>query len=252
MQIAVITVEREPMYLYETLASLRASHPFHAPWFDVFVGSPAFDKINTLLDERWRSDPADRIFAHPIPHDLWALIEPLPPAQRAVGNFVAALRSSGGDLMLFEDDVIVKPGWIAAVGDLRTTSFPEPCNTFISLYSHKDYRPPGFDPRRILNGLTYHMPPKPIAPDAFYGTLGLYVPAAHRKPLAELALTHLQPEASPGRFPRARSPFDEIVKEYINAHQNCDLAITIPSFVDHVGDVSTINPTHGIRRAPMF
>jgi hypothetical protein len=89
-----------------------------------------------------------------------------------------------------------------------------------------------------------------VEPDAFYGTLGLFVPAAHRQELAEYAMAQLRP-TNPWP-PHMRWPFDEIVKSYVNDHHSCSLAITIPSYVDHVGDVSTINPTHGIRRAPMF
>lgn len=248
MQIAVITVQRKPMYLYNTLASLLASHPFHAPWIDVFVGTPEFDEISLRLDHYRELRPSDRVFPHEIPAHLWKLIEPLPPKLRAVGNFIAALRSGSCDLMLFEDDILIKPAWIPALYRMRA-SFLAPAlpHLFVSLYSHKDLRAqvipelaPLEHPAVILE--------RPVID--FYGTLGLFVPAKHRQPLAEAAMVHLQP--TDPRPVEQRWPFDEIVKTYVNDHRECTLAVSIPSYVDHVGEVSIINPTHGIRRAPMF
>lgn len=241
MQIAVITVQREPMYLYETLRQLQAStYPADVGPIDVFIGTPNASKI----EEGLTAYP--ETYAHRIGVDIWNLIEPLPPKLRAVGNFVTALASSDDDLMLFEDDIAIKPGWLDVLVDLRETSFD--AHTFISLYSHRDLRPHGYRPENLINGLTYEPLKWPIV--EFYGTLGLFVPRAHRKPLAKAAGIHLRP--TDPRPVETRWPFDEIVKIYVNDHRACSLAISIPSYVDHRGDVSVINPTHGIRRAPMF
>lgn len=240
MQIAVITVQREPMYLWDTLHGLERSllvtgHDVPRRRFDVFIGSPAgADEI------------VEQIFVcarpHRVPDDIWTLIEPLPPHLRAVGNFVAALRSGDGDIVLFEDDIVIKPGWLDAI-ELVRELLCNRANTFVSLYSHKDFRR-----QNAPYQLKFDLLNQPIVD--FYGTLGLFVPAKHRKPLADTAYQHLLP--SDPRPVEQRWPFDEIVKMYVNDHPECSLAVTIPSYVDHVGEVSLINPTHGPRRAPMF
>lgn len=238
MQIAVITVKREPMYLYETLDQLCASYIRRRP--DVFVGTPdGFDEI------------AERVFANARPHaiqdDLWKLIEPLPTKLRAVGNFIAALQSSNDDLVIFEDDVAIKPGWLEAVDEAVTWNGDR--NAFLSLYSHIDRRRHRDDCHtvyHITKGNVILRPPV----RAFYGTLGLYVPKAHRNSLAEAAMAQLSP-TNP-HPPEIRQQFDQVVTLYINDHPECSMIVTIPSYVNHRGDVSTINPTHGPRRAPMF
>lgn len=248
MQIAVITVQREPMYLHNTLCSLAASTvPDDLGPVDVFIGTPEFVDVSGYPET----------YEHYISRELWRLIEPLPPKLRAVGNFINALQSGEGDLMLFEDDIKIKPGWINALAAVQL-DLP---HRFVSLFSHRDLRVCSCNTKKTwadiclkhdLDG-SRMVPPavellRPIVD--FYGTLGLFVPAAHRKPLAEAALVHLQPDDP--RPVEQRWPFDEIVKMYINDHRECSLAITIPSYVDHVGEFSIINPTHGPRRAPMF
>lgn len=236
MQIAVITVQREPMYLYETLCQLQAStYPADVGPIDVFIGTPNASAI----EEGLTAYP--ETYAHRIPGDTWRWIEPLPPKLRAVGNFVAALASDDDDLMLFEDDIAIKPGWLDALTRLRATWGPD---ALISFYSHRDLRRVGPN-RDPPHGVQLRWP---IV--EFYGTLGLFVPKAHRKPLAKAASVHLSP--TDPRPVETRWPFDEIVKIYVNDHRACSLVVSIPSYVDHRGDVSVINPTHGIRRAPMF
>jgi len=242
MQIAIITVKREPMYLYDTIDSLVLATP---EWtigrkqgntgVDVFVGTPDFEEIAERLSSMFH--------VHRISDGLWQLIEPLPPRLRAVGNFVAALRSGDDDLMIFEDDIAIKPGWLEALHKIYGSP-----HTFISLYSHRYF--PIIETTRRNN---LHCPAVwldgPIK-DRYYGTLGLFIPAAHRLQLANNAMLEIVPT---NPFPpNMRSPFDGVVKNYIDSHPQCRLAISIPSYVDHRGDVSTMNPSHGIRRSPMF
>jgi hypothetical protein len=278
MQIAVITVQREPMYLWGTLRALLETTPDSGSLdpdnadIDVFIGHRRQDPTEDQLLLRLQN--LGRVRGRRLPRDLWDLIEPLPPKLRAVGNFIAALHggcdcaarhpigtsgvasprdcaepASHGDLMLFEDDVVIKPGWLDAIKAIRAVD-PK-LGTFISLYSHQDLRGmPGRVTSTSHLGAIYEAVEIKTPIVDFYGTLGLFVPSKHRAALTAAALIHLQP--TDPRPPESRWPFDEIVKMYINDHHECQLAVTIPSYVDHVGEVSLINPTHGPRRAPMF
>lgn len=273
MRVAIITAPREPSYLKQTFWSLDAATAIDdVDGIDVFYGGPPqdfprwLDNLEPTLLQGQHGGVTEFLFT-----TEWERVKDAPPATRAVANFVNALEMgpvANDDLVIFEDDVIVKPGWVQALKQITKITTDR---AFVSLYSPLDFRRcscdayPGEEspwshcPTHGRNPstfqyLTHSMDARPNDPAAvhhFRGTCGLFVPGRLRASLAAEARQHLNPD-DPRKW-----PFDEIVKQYVNDrpnHNGCGvfLAVSIPSWVDHLGEVSLLNPTHGPRRAPMF
>lgn len=228
MDIAVITVPRTPPYLAKTLRSIHNSAELDANHsMFISIGVPRHDF--TILG-RGVSDFSPVLW---MPTTAWDQVKALPSHLKAVANFVQALEWGSGPILLVEDDVAFKPGWLPNL-EMIAAEVPR---AMISLYSHRAYQD---DANAGFVSLRY-----PIMD--FNGTLGLYVPAQYRRALAAAARSHLDPD-DPRKW-----PFDEIVKMFVNdRYPELELLVTVPSWVDHIGEVSVINPTHGPRKAPMF
>ncbi len=221
MQIAIITVHREPCYLYDTLIHLYQSE-LDLPDVHLFVGSPEEDYLYGV------KVIAPHIHVHSMPPEVWNRIKGVPVQTRAAANFLQALDSGSGDLMLFEDDVAIKPGWMTALAPFRDGRH------IVSLYVHQAVAVTGTDP---VPHYDY------AAGQWLQGSLGIFVPAKHRLGLADLLRVRH----------REGAPFDSLLNVY--ARQTATkLVATLPSYVDHRGEVSAIpnNRSHGSRRSPMF
>lgn len=224
MQLAVISVAREPSYLDGTLESLRETAP--GSLVDLFIGSP-----NTAYAEHLRGDPDLVMFE--MPPEMWQRIEGLKSYQRAAGNFLEALRRphTGGPVLLIEDDIIFRHGWL----DALVQGIHDHPTAIITLY---------VSPHAHARGLPSDVPFAPLAPLAFHGSLALYIPYAWRGELA----AYIDRELEAGD-----APFDDLVSRFI-ATYSVPFVTSTKSWVDHRGDVSAIfeNRDHGIRRSPRF
>jgi hypothetical protein len=245
MQIAVITVKREPCYIHKTINSLFSTHEQRVT---LYIGSP--DESDY---ERYRDDAI--VTLRSMPEWLWKDIENLPTRQRAAANFWRALNDPSiddQDLLIVEDDVAFRQGWYGSLRDaikviyqygngidrsLITLHIPAVVANML----------PSITPRELDK-----MRPRPLVrwmterPVPFYGTLGLYVPKALRLPLADYVRDKINRTDQ-------RWPFDECVKRFIEAGK-ADLFMTTTCWIDHRGDISTIeeNQSQGPRRSPFF
>lgn len=218
MQVAFISVDRDPPYILDSFRSIRESGYFGE--VDIFVGSPSREYLSLLTRKAYIREMTPK---------MWERIEPMSAVQRAAGNFLQALRSEPDkSILLLEDDVCFKPGWYPA---LQEAILETPDNSFISLYSARELK------QKPLTKLE-----KPIH---FYGTCGFFVPLTRRKQLADYVDKSL--------FPGGPS-FDDLAVKFINETKNTGLYVTVPSYVDHIGSVSSIpsNRNHGPRKSPIF
>ncbi len=224
MQIAITTVDRGAVnYVADTLASLHAT----GRWFvELFVGSPVCQYLVPLLEAG-----ADAIAIKALPLVAWEVMKRYPEARhRASVNRVRALRSDYCDLLLCEDDIAFAPGWALAL-ELACMANP---GAIVGLYSPLAYADPDG-----LGWVDVGMPP----PRTQYGiTLAMYMPKEHRAPLASFIEARVTGAGT-----------DDLVLKYA-AVTGTRIIITVPSYVDHRGDVSSIpeNADHGPRRSPMF
>jgi hypothetical protein len=279
MEIAIITVAREPNYLPATLASLMTTE-FAELGASVrlllYVGSPDTAYLASVR-QSWVRENIDTL---EMPSDRWPSIAERPSHTRAAYNFIRALvvedlpppseedlaerrgRSRvfrahldsvmgrmqidrpdddddyqlvNDDLLLLEDDIVVKPGWFRYLQFTR--SWDNIGGQFVTLYMDREISP--------APGAVAHELEKP---PNWYGTLGLLVPHKHRLPLARLAWARCMGDE------HNSIAFDEAVREYIGITPDVKLFASIPSYVDHRGDVSAIaeNSHHGPRRSPMY
>lgn len=223
MQIAIITTPREPSYVKETIQQIACSDIVTAEFIiEAFTDVPSFEswavKTQTM---HWtlqrRADALPRGY------------------QRACLNFWNALTTGVGDLMLFEDDIAVKPGWQWALEAVRASSAAD----LVSLYwpdlapFHDEVHggPGDFQWREYRK------------PETFHGSLGLFVPGKHRYPLAAFIEAQMGPEMM---------PFDNLVARWLHTMPEVRMVATAEAQVDHRGDVSAIteNRDHGPRRSP--
>lgn len=240
MQIAVVTVKRNPSYIKKTLESMGVIQVHSTLQADLFVGSPDISDVIPLARANLKR--------FVMPSQIWNHVQHLKTYQRAIANFVQALRSQDGDLMLFEDDIELKPGWAKTLAQYRTSIQQRGLITpMLSLYAHPNVakwidQTPGA--QIIADSLGYVVLTKPIV---FHGTVALFIPGEVRGRLAAYAEPLIN-------YTQERVPFDEIIKRFVDEHHGIRLAVTVPSLVNHVGEVSAIeeNAKLGLRRSPLF
>lgn len=245
MQVALITVRRDPPYIHQTISSYyetgsrvtpigerRTLHEW--PRLDIFVGSPDLRDVVEYAEAKRVINESIVVYELDMP--TWVHWAQLQPFRRAAGNFLRALETridERDDVLLLEDDIVFKPKWRDALDDARA-AHPE---ALITLYTHPSIA-------SHLQGLPdgFYVIPWEV----FYGTLALYVPQKIRRALADYV------RARYDKLDR-RWPFDECVRYFVKEH-GVPIIATVPSWVDHVGTVPAIeeNRKHGPRRSPMF
>jgi hypothetical protein len=228
MRVAIITTPREPSYVDETVVQVRAGLPERFP-LDAFTDIPGHrvDGVTTW----WMR--ADRVM----------LAAPMRRFQRAALNFLSALESGDDEIVLFEDDVAVKPTWLE---DLTSCVYVSGAD-LVSMYWPSDEmlepQGPGEAWRRFRRPVTFH------------GSLGLWMSAPARAGLVR----HIERKVAlhcEGEDPLL--PFDNLVASYLNSEDALAsvmrMVATVPALVDHRGEVSAIeeNRDHGPRRSPGY
>jgi hypothetical protein len=235
VQIAIITTPRTPSYLEETFAQIDRSSPKDIT-IDLFSDDP---------EERPLGLPARM---HWMPKSLWRRAFGQKRAKRACLNFLSALMSGVGDLVIFEDDVAVKPDWHHMLSGIRDAAGVEA----VSLYwPSEDALEPdtwshlGYGWRHYRRPVTFH------------GSLGLWLSGRARVDLTRFIQTLVLFDDADLR---ELLPFDNCVAAWLNegvlfsSLPQPFLVAAVPALVDHAGEVSVIpeNQDHGARRCPGF
>ncbi len=240
MDVAIITTRRQPSYLLQTL------HSYYNSSGGSFLDGP---RIFTDQCDHWPLVPQDQI--RHMDNRLQNLSDSLKPGfKRARLNFLSALLHGYGDIMLFEDDVVIRPDWRGVVALLSKVA------PLVSLYfpTYDDLEeetlayeaPPPEDPFAKIfwsisdakTGPSYRFYKRPLQ---FHGSLGLFVKGSHRWSLVDYLVNHLHDQL----------PFDNTVSHWAEKN-DVRMVASIPARVDHVGEVSAIpeNQDHGPRRSP--
>lgn len=235
MQVAIITTPREPVYVLDTIKQVQAGLA-QGDTLEVFSDDPLH-----FLDYEERRHVAHR---H-MPLSLWTIAKERKRFERATLNFLSALKHGTGDIVLFEDDVEVKPDWrfyLQGVIDESKASM-------VSMY-WPDAKP--FADSQHAHGYSWYEYARPVT---FHGSLGLWLSASARSDLAwyiDLGVRAIAESAEQVYL----APFDNTVAAFLRvpsepAHR---LVATLPALVDHRGVVSAIpeNASHGLRKSPGF
>ncbi len=203
MEISILTINRSPNpnYLGETLASLQISDWRHSRI-----------PVNFIMGSENTGH---------VPHEFEASIvlwqEPRSKLHaNFTRNYIRALCFHPGvDLVICEDDVRFSRNWLArllfAVREIKASKFA------ISLYSASNLG------AKALDCGTWH---RRYPARRFYGTQGVFYPAAVRSELAEYLERNI-----------GRRPGDLLIGEW--CHQNKCLFLTQGSVIQHIGSCST-------------
>lgn len=254
MQIAIITSGRPNgiSYVEDTVRQIVGD-----PTSPVARGLTFLDVFSDDIDQQIATERMPtlpvwwmRRDLHPTLRDLRATMTT--GAQRALVNFLNALMSGWGELVLFEDDATVKPDWYSKLRAVVADSNAD----FVSMYWTNEVHferdgDGGVEKHRIDDGIAWR---GYRHPNTFYGTVGIYLGA-----LARIRLTRFVQEAVIAHEHGVRElrPYDLLVQSWLNTVEYGSLPIavgTFPALVDHRGDVSAIveNQPHGPRRSPGF
>jgi hypothetical protein len=228
MQIAVITCDRTPAYVHETLDSFWKSPGGQGVCAHLFV-----DGCDGSYLSRYGTSDMRPTWHHFLDEHEERRIRPYRAHQRACYGFLRALRESDEDILLVEDDVVFHPAWKERLQEMCDV---EP-HALVTLFTFHNL---ATHPHLNHRGHEYG---KPVL---FYGSCALYVPRIHRTSLASFVAERL----GVGEY----DAFDMLVGKWVDASQDHKLIAILPSVVDHLGAVSAIpeNQSHGERRASSF
>lgn len=230
MQIAIITTPREPVYVYETIAQIQPGLAIGES-IELFSDDPSH-----TLDYERRLGAKHR----KMPPTLWQVASGMKRYQRACLNFLSALLSGWGDLVLFEDDIKLKPSWRYLLQGIIDESQAD----LVSLYWPDDGHL-----KHVQHSQGYYWR-EYKTPVTFHGSLGLYV-----KGYMRCAFTHHLQRALLRHQQGIEDllPFDNCVAALCNEHP-VTMVAAMPALVDHRGEVSAIpeNASHGLRRSPGY
>lgn len=221
LQIAVMTVPRDPQYVHQTLASLFAADPLvhEAAAVKLLVGSCDAAYLDVYRHHR-------RFHILPLTEDEQREISQWPVHRKFCHNYHRCLTldvPESGGLLLVEDDVVFRDGFLrklmAAIDEMENNHGLY--QYVLALYvPYKLRENPSL--RRGQFYCSYYAP-------LFYGTQAVYYPHSVLRPLANLIRETGVDEC--------REPGDMIVKRYgesINAIYG-----TVASLVQHIGVQST-------------
>jgi hypothetical protein len=225
VQVAIITTPRDPEYVYETIAQIEPTLPAGTT-LEVFSDDPTYRVSGVPVRMHW------------MPESLWAIAKDMKRGQRACLNFLTALQSGWGDIVLFEDDIRVKADWRQYLAGIIGQSGADLVSLYWPEHEHLE------DETQHGLGYRWRWYKEPVT---FHGSLGLWV-----NERARIDLTHLiQSRLSHQKL----LPFDNMVAMLLNHHDGGhEMVAAVPALVDHRGEVSAIpeNRDHGMRNSPGY
>jgi hypothetical protein len=214
--LAIMTVQREPTYLYQTLASLFACDPLvhRLRRIAIVADGEDFGYLDPLRHHA-------RVHLVPMPPDRWAEVKDFGIHRRACHNFVRCLESCTEDsdgILVCEDDVVFRDGFLGkllqSLHELTRRDLREFILAAYAAYDHEA-------DRSLRRGRYYSSYPA----HTFYGTQCVFFPRSEALHVAE--------EVRRRSVKQAGKPYDLVIHDYAVRRQH--LYATRFSLAQHVG-----------------
>jgi hypothetical protein len=206
-EIAICTINREPNYVHQTLASMYMGGLTPNAQVGLYVGNEDDSYVRCYGHHR-------NVIIRPTPDEDWLEISGQSPSKRLCYNYFRCLsQATKNNVLLLEDDLQFADGWAVYLAAVVRALSSQRC--FLSLYTHLDY-----------TGMTE---PVKMRKPPFFGTQALFIPSDIRELLLKF---HSQAGI------QDQNP-DYVINVFSQLHHVPILDITKP-LVQHAGKISSM------------